>query len=656
MRLPSVVTSYVVLLVWAVVSAQEPPTPQFRAETELVTLDVTVLDSRRRPVRGLTAEDFVIVDGDARRPVAAFSEVNLPPVESRAFARPLDGTDPGIPAPDVATNASADGRLVTIMFDHSIVYGWPAAAARKIARSVIAQLGLADRAAVVFSDRPLSHSFTTDRAALLALVDHPSIGASQLRTKRIAPGGPFVPDHETGFCQCGLCSFDTITRVAQTVMDVPERRKVLVFIGGYLPLNLEAFGSGDSPCGSYLPPAFQEMFQAAQRANLTVYTFDPNGLNSPPEFSAAKPSPRPSQSRQEAEFRARIDQSGGWDPPRSPDALMAMADNTGGRAFLNTNAPEARVADVLIETGDYYLLGFVPRPGGKAGEFRPVRVEANRRGVDVRARRGYYVPRSTDVAKTASTSDRLRAALTSLLPRSALPLHLNVLPFAGADGTATVGVVVGIEPLPVATERRLLAGLFDADGREVGTVNLRLDSPASTAAAPATDDVFLHLEAPKPGAYHVRVAVEDGATQRIASVYDLIDVPDFARAAVSLSGLAMFAPSDRAVVATDLLPDAPTTRRTFARGEPVTAFVEVVQAGRDGRVPIAMTVRVLDAEGAVRWRRVEELSAGNFEDTGRVPYQFALASDDLPPGAYRVIVEAARGATRATRSVSFDIE
>jgi hypothetical protein len=31
------------------VQPQEPAAPQFRADTELVTLDVTVLDGRRRP-------------------------------------------------------------------------------------------------------------------------------------------------------------------------------------------------------------------------------------------------------------------------------------------------------------------------------------------------------------------------------------------------------------------------------------------------------------------------------------------------------------------------------------------------------------------------------------------------------------------------------
>src|SRR5690606_33137694 len=105
--------------------------------------------------------------------------------------------------------------------------------------------------------------------------------------------------------------------------------------------------------------------------------------------------------------------SGGQSMVRSPEALLTAADHTGGRAFMNTNAPERHVVDALVETGNYYLLGFTPRSGGTAGEFRRIRVEVNRRGVDVLTRRGYYVPtRETPTgASPAAVPDRLQAAL-----------------------------------------------------------------------------------------------------------------------------------------------------------------------------------------------------------------------------------------------------
>ena len=224
-----------------------------------VTLDVTVLDRNRRPVRGLTVADFTIVDGGQSRAVTGFAAVDLPPTTTtRVSANNVDSV-----APDVTSNAQADGRLVTIMFDHSIPSGWGAQAARRVARSVIEQLGPDDRAAIVFSDRTLSQSFTNDRARLLAIIDSPVVGNSLAQAQGSVVGAePDIsqsgtgwtvarpreemsptPPEDTGNCYCGLCSLDTIATVAESVTDVGQRRKVLFFIGGYLPLNPEAWGT-----------------------------------------------------------------------------------------------------------------------------------------------------------------------------------------------------------------------------------------------------------------------------------------------------------------------------------------------------------------------------------------------------------------------------
>src|SRR5690606_2983866 len=153
------------------------------------------------------------------------------------------------------------------------------------------------------------------------------------------------PDNETGLCPCGTCSFDAITHVARAVADVPARRKAVVFIGGYIPMNASALEPVTSPdplfvnrdCQPSIVTAMEEMLQATQRANLTVYSFDPNGLQ--PAALGRIPS---------ADLARRFIRTPGQPSygRRSPEALLALADNTGGRAFMNTNAPEMRVEDV----------------------------------------------------------------------------------------------------------------------------------------------------------------------------------------------------------------------------------------------------------------------------------------------------------------------
>jgi hypothetical protein len=48
-------------LLWQHPAAQTQK-PTFRARTDLLTIDVTVLDKDRRPVTGLTADDFILLE------------------------------------------------------------------------------------------------------------------------------------------------------------------------------------------------------------------------------------------------------------------------------------------------------------------------------------------------------------------------------------------------------------------------------------------------------------------------------------------------------------------------------------------------------------------------------------------------------------------
>src|SRR6478609_4798977 len=88
----------------------QSPMPQatFRGGTDLVQVDVSVLDGKRHPVRGLTAADFTILEDGQPREIQAFSEVSLP---DRVQARDASWMRE-VPS-DVATNLTSgeEGRL-----------------------------------------------------------------------------------------------------------------------------------------------------------------------------------------------------------------------------------------------------------------------------------------------------------------------------------------------------------------------------------------------------------------------------------------------------------------------------------------------------------------------------------------------------------------
>ena len=68
----------------------QTPLPTFRTGVDVVQLDVTVLDKDRHPVRGLTADDFTILERGKPQSIVAFSAVDVPaPAPSAETGRTL---------------------------------------------------------------------------------------------------------------------------------------------------------------------------------------------------------------------------------------------------------------------------------------------------------------------------------------------------------------------------------------------------------------------------------------------------------------------------------------------------------------------------------------------------------------------------------------
>src|SRR5688500_13886197 len=222
---------------------QAPPQPQatFQSGVDVVQVDVSVLDKDRRPVRGLTRDQFTIREDGRPRPIVAFTAVDLSEreVSSARASWVRDVT------PDVTTNTMRpEGRLVVIMIDWSIRFA-DQVLAKRIATAAVDALGPDDLAAVVFSsgfgNAGTPQNFTADRSRLLASINRP--WAVALQNAPVGPGHDprnsnevMIDDPEgylSGDCQCRACVPETIARIADAVRDVRGRRKTLIFIGTY---------------------------------------------------------------------------------------------------------------------------------------------------------------------------------------------------------------------------------------------------------------------------------------------------------------------------------------------------------------------------------------------------------------------------------------
>ncbi len=557
----------------------------FRASTEVIQLDVSVLDKDRKPIRGLTAADFTVIEDGKSQEVIAFAAMDVP--DSLPSPGSAVGTWAKTVAPDVRTNAlPPEGRLFVLLIDDALLPADPRilADARAVARSVVEHLSATDRMAVVYSENGhASQDFTADRSRLLAAVDRLrpgramwSFGWDTAPPPELTADDTGPPPHPRniysavrdlhpkfdGDAGAREGSLRTLEDVGATLAAAPQRRKVLVYLSPGIPINpavaapvLAKPGQGmvDREGMLRLVSRLPELFREMQRANVTIYPIDPGGLNGMESYLTGHLQNFPALMWQE---QSSLDSTGqtkpGFVPPFGElahfgsrlnlDFLQEAAENTGGRAIVNTNDFASGIDEMFRENGSYYLLGYQATDPG-SGNFHRLTVKVDRPGVEVRTRSGYYATNASDAAKAAAASP-LAKAIASALPESVVSMEVTVAPFAapGPSG-ASVVIALGIsqpsplERTPGTVDLETRAFTPDGDARGPSTQQAaHLIFAAGGADDVAHVQVLSHAEL-APGHYQLRLAAHSSVGNRTGSVFADVEIPNFASEPVSLSGV-----------------------------------------------------------------------------------------------------------------------
>ena len=163
----------------------------------------------------------------------------------------------------------------------------------------------------------------------------------------------------------------------------------------------------------------------------------------------------------------------------------------------------------------------------------------------------------------------------------------------------------------------------------------------------------------RPGQYEIRASLDaPGGASTAGSVYGYIDVPDFRRQRISLSGIALGRRGRAALPAdglADVLPTVPTAERVFAPSDRVKGFVRMYQQTSGRPVAATLTVAVLDATDRVVTEQTTAFDAGRFEPARAADYPFDLPLANLAPGDYLLRLDARASKATATRGVRFTV-
>jgi hypothetical protein len=218
----------------------------------------------------------------------------------------------------------------------------------------------------------------------------------------------------------------------------------------------------------------------------------------------------------------------------------SLALDSGGLIVHNTNDPTKGMAEIAEGSRVHYLLGYLPTNAARDGTYRAIEVQVKRKGLKVRARKGYHAPLEGEasVARGAgSEGPWYQPALDSPLPVTDVPLRVASYAFEESQpgrARTTVATEVDIRGLgsraPADSPDVLDVVLLVGDPKH-GTL-MRQEVTVSLTTHPETRrelqaswlPVLRDVEL-APGAYQARIVVRDRRNGRIGSVDHSFEVP-----------------------------------------------------------------------------------------------------------------------------------
>ena len=657
----------------------------FKVEVNYIEIDATVTDAEGHPVVDLSRDDFQVTEDNRPQAVTVFSHVALP-VERHDVA--LSRTLP-IEADVRSNRREFDGRVFVLMLDDLHTSFQRTGRLRAAAAAFIqTHLGANDVAAVVYSSAASDRAqeFTGNRSLLLAAV-HRFMG------QKLPSGAVGLAEQdalvERGGGQAGSARdpfemeraykdrqlFARLRGVANYLSGVRGRRKSIVLFSEGIDTDISQGKSNPNARTDTIQRTFaadilaelQATIGAAGRANVSIYAVDPRGLVALEAFEAAL-------GAQRLDTMSSIFEETRW----SQDTLELLAAGTGGIAAVDRNDFSETFDRIIRDNSDYYVLGYYSSNSKGDGRFHKIDVKVRRPDVTVRARTGYVAPKGATAGRKApssETSEALREALNSPIPVGGLTLSATAVPFR-SGAKPSVLIVAEIDGSRFSFSDRngrpwnsieLVTLPIDAAGRPVEGTRDEL----SLTPRPETRDAILakgvrltrRLEL-APGRYQLRVGAREAGSGNAGSVPIDLDVPDFASAPLTMSGLVLSSRSANAVptnrddeLLKDVLPGAATAVRDFPRGDELTVYAEVYdQLTTPHKVEITTTATADD--GRVMFSRSDQQSSEALLKPGDgFGHVAAIPLRDVAPGRYVLKVEArsSTGAGRALREVEFTV-
>jgi VWFA-related protein len=688
--------------------------PTFKAKTEETVLDVVVRDKKGRLVKDLKESDFTVTDNGATRPIKSFrivegteainssgGRMQLDPLRQlRLITLVFQGGDNNSKklardaANELIKGELAQNVYIAVMaIDHKLQAIQPFTNDRELLRKGIA------RATASVND------YTSDTIQVrkdLEQILGPAQGgdtsltgqANTLSAAASSATGPGAANNSGA--QAAMAQLMvTILKNAQSdesqdwsrasvfpLLDLvkeqyrlPGRKTILYFSGGF-PITQDT----EDP--------FKQIVSIANRANVSFYAIDINGLTT---WSTAG-NANSALNNASAASMSHVTSSGNavstWDAKGADSALDAgksdtqltikmLAEQTGGVLIANTNDFRTPIRKITEDVQSYYEITYDPQIVKYDGAFRKVFVKTDIADLKVQSRAGYFAlpPNVTQGTVLAAYEVPLLQALDTQPLQTDFPFQAAAMHFRSNGGTCEV--VVDIPVGGLTYEENKQAGYFegklayvavvkDAEGQVVKKLRQQIPlrvTPDKLAAYKASSH-FIYDEGMNlnPGHYTLETAVLDMQSQKMSvkKAGFVVPAPSDALAMSSVAMIRSTKVKDAGAKADDpmLMADKvilPMVNPVLKKADydALSFYLTIYPDKKNFQTP--NMIMIFSKDGKVLGKS-NAPQLGEPDAQGRIKYVATAPASALPAGKWEIRFVAQQGEETADEAVAFTLE
>lgn len=698
------------------------PTPQddkdvVRISTNLIQLDVSVTDKKGNPITDLKPEEVEIYENGKLQRISNFAFTpGMRTVDSKNPKKDSAGT-PVVVLPSAPIRPEQVRRTIALVVDDlTLSFGSTVWVREALKKFVDEQMQEGDLVTIIRTGAGVGalQQFTADKRQLQAAINRVKFNSGGLgslaffnplstsMSETVVNADPrfsltIDPDPPEG-----LRSDDSAARnfnefrenifasgtlgalnfIVRGMRELPGRKSVILLSDG---LSLVTRDGSGRPESSRIYTAMQHLIDFANRASVVFYTIHAPGLIAPgfdAEDDLGKLGRQTGVQASTILLNERLNKI-----DDSQQGLRYLADETGGLAYFNQNDINTGIRRVLNDQS-YYLIGYEPDSdtfNDKQSRYNKFDVKVKREGAQVRFRSGFFGISEEQIVKPKlSVTDAMIGALTSPFAVNDIDVKMNAI-FAGdAKQAAFVRTVINVDANDL-TFKKLPDGRlrtdFDIVAITLNDVGKIMDERPKNFVLTFDDEQYkkfierglvttFSLPIKKPGAYSVRLAVRDVATERVGSANQFIEVPDLKKNNLTLSGMALENVPFDTWVKIASLPDADTagagdslwdtSARRFKAGSVLRFAYQIHNAKMAGsKAALNYNLKLYSGRDVVFETGKKPITRLNAESPKMISAVGGIKlGESLTPGDYILQVDVIDGGTNVrtvTQFIQFEI-